>query len=74
MADDKNKASENNGMQIYYIITFLLFGLLSVSCFNFSFTWETHTCLTENSINTQLVYGEWDRGPDYEYCKLMTDS
>lgn len=43
------EAESNNGMQTYYNITFVLFGLLSLYCFNFEGTYGKLNCLIDNS-------------------------
>jgi hypothetical protein len=39
----------NNGMQTYYNITFVIFGLLSLYCFDFYTKYELINCLVDNS-------------------------
>ncbi len=39
----------NNGMQTYYNITFVVFGLLSLYCFDFYTKYELINCLVDNS-------------------------
>jgi hypothetical protein len=46
----KDEAASNNGMQNYYLISCLIFGLLSFYCFTFWNTWNTGTCLYNDPI------------------------
>ena len=50
MPATKNDAPEYNGMRTYYLITFMVFGLLSLNCFGFSGTWASMTCLVKDDL------------------------
>ena len=43
------EVESNTGMQTYYNITFVIFGMLSLYCFNFYTTYEKINCLIDNS-------------------------
>ena len=45
----EEEAESNSGMQTYYNITFVIFLLLSLYCFNFYTTYESINCLIDNS-------------------------
>ena len=49
-----NDAPEYNGMRTYYLITFLVFGLLSLNCFGFSSTWANETCLVKDDLQAMV--------------------
>ena len=44
----------NTGMQKYYLVTGLIFALLSFYCSQFYMTWETYTCLFNDEISLQV--------------------
>lgn len=50
MPATKNDAPEYNGMRTYYLITFIIFGLLSLNCFGFASTWAGETCLVKDDL------------------------
>ena len=46
----KEEADSNNGMSGYYMTTFLMFGLLSLYCFQFYSTWGGSQCMIDDSL------------------------
>mmetsp|Transcript_8970 Transcript_8970/g.15184 ORF Transcript_8970/g.15184 Transcript_8970/m.15184 type:complete len:85 (+) Transcript_8970:17-271(+) len=54
----REEAAENNGMQRYYLITFVMFGMLSVYCYGFASTWETYTCLINDELEVQVAQAQ----------------
>lgn len=46
----EKEAEANNGMQLYYNTTFLIFTLLCVNSLGFYSTWDTNTCLVNNPL------------------------
>ena len=51
----KEEAVENNGMQRYYLITFVMFALLSLYCLNFVLAWQNSTCLINDTLELQAA-------------------
>lgn len=51
----KQEANENNGMQRYYLITFIMFALLSLYCLQFVMAWQNHTCLINDTLELQAA-------------------
>lgn len=51
----KAETTENNGMQRYYLITFVMFAALSVYCFSFVSAWQSYTCLVNDDLALQAA-------------------
>ena len=45
MVAEKKESEQNNGMQLYYLLSTAMFGLLSVNSFSFYSSYASHTCL-----------------------------
>ena len=64
MAEKEEEGEDNNGMQRYYLASFLLFTSLGVQCLLFFLTYGGHTCMMVDEIATMSLESAAASGED----------